>query len=395
MQMTLAFLALKGDWEMPIADIFQFLAKTWPALPAPAEIEQSDNTLAFRLGETDVIVAIMPAPIPWNDLEEPCSKGMMWPDAAKVLKHHTRHAIVTVTRNSTPIDCARILTQVVAAVTVWPAVVGVFWANAGLVLEKSHFREYAVTMLPEVSSHLWVGFRVEPNNNGGVRGYTTGLAALGLMELETQHYPTKDAFRLQLRLSLLADDQLQRGRVFHDGEIFAEVDDVVRVKLGESSFGQAGPVARLEFSHTDPSCALQDHQPRLYGRLIEIAADIEDCGGGRVVFGYLMLLLLIFAGISLEWYKSVPGFTELELGSVWIYGVVLVAVAAAYVLNVQALQRRSYRRYRQGLKRLAREAGMSRYEILAAAVGDVELKAVLYELKRDRWDNDDSPNPAK
>lgn len=390
MQITLAFLALKGDWKIPTADVVTFLARSWPTLPVATDIEETETTLAFRLGETDVIVGIMPAPIPWTDLEEACVKGMLWSDAAKVLKHHSRHATVTVTSQAGAIERARILTQVLAAMTIWPGAVGVFWPNAGLVLDESHFREYAVGILPEISSHLWVGIRVEPNDNGGVKGYTKGLAAFGLMEMETLHYPAKEPYRLRTRLSLLADDQLRHSRVFHDGQTFAESDDVIHVRLGDSSFGLPAPVVRLDFSQTDAGSPLRDQQPRLYGRLLEIAAEIEDRGGGRLVFGYLMLLLGAFAGIALEWYKLVPALAALDLGSIWIYGMVLVAVATLYVLNVQTLQRRTYKKYRQGLQRVAHKAGMSRYEILAAAEGDPGLKAVVYELKRDRWENDDS-----
>ena len=66
------------------------LAKTWPDLPPAGETEKKNkkdkHTVSFSLGDTHVILALMPGPIPWSDLEGPCATSVLWRDATEVLR---------------------------------------------------------------------------------------------------------------------------------------------------------------------------------------------------------------------------------------------------------------------------------------------------------------------
>ena len=43
------------------------LAEHWPDLPAPTETKEGDGTISFGLGDVDVVLGVMPAPVPWSD----------------------------------------------------------------------------------------------------------------------------------------------------------------------------------------------------------------------------------------------------------------------------------------------------------------------------------------
>src|SRR4029453_16757167 len=96
MSLSLAFVALGDKPQLSGAAIAKDLAVTWPSLPKASEISQKDATLSFSVGESIVAIGLMPAPIPWRDLDGPCATSWFWPKAAEELRKHGQHLIVTV-----------------------------------------------------------------------------------------------------------------------------------------------------------------------------------------------------------------------------------------------------------------------------------------------------------
>ena len=192
----------------------------------------------------------MPAPIPWVDFEGPCSTSYLWPNALTEAKEHTIHAIVTVMGELPPVQLSTLLTQVCAAVmTALPQAIGVFWNNAVMVVPKGLFCDFATSILPKGPPiPVWVDFRVGWSESGKTSaGFTTGLAALGLMELETQD-ATEPPSELRQRFESIAQYLLDNGPVIGDGNTVGNsATEQIRVTYSPSSFGAKGQVMRLTY----------------------------------------------------------------------------------------------------------------------------------------------------
>ena len=249
MTIAMAMLALGAEPQISLTAIQKDLKKNWPNLPRPGDAQEKDATFAFRVGEADVILGLMPAPIPWSDLEGPCATSWLWPEAAKVLRKHKNHLIVTVSSEWKPIERATLLTQVMAStIGTCESVLGVFWTDATLVVQPGMFREMAVDLLPaQFPVPVWIDFRVGKNDEGGSTGFTAGLAAFGHKEFETLH-STETPGELRERLLGLAGYVLENGPVIRDGDtIGQDENEKIKVWFKKSKFGHPDKVMRLVY----------------------------------------------------------------------------------------------------------------------------------------------------
>jgi hypothetical protein len=246
---SIAFVALGADPKISIIDIHRDLKTNWPSLPDATSTEEKDGIFSFRLVGSDVFLAQMPAPIPWSDLEGPCATSILWPDAAKQLREHKSHLIVTISADATPVERAKLLTQVTAAVVgTCPAAMGVYWGGAALVIPSKIFRAFAVKILPQGPPlQIWVDFRVGRNAQGKASGFTQGLAHFGLMELETENSSESPA-QLRERLSSIAAYLLEKGPVIRDRDtVGGNEKERIRVVYSKSAFGHRDQVMRLDY----------------------------------------------------------------------------------------------------------------------------------------------------
>lgn len=252
-QFAIAMVPLGPSPKISPTAIRKDLAATWPDLPPLGQSSKSDNTtVSFDVGEdSHVFLSLMPGPIPWAELEGPCATSVLWEDAAKVLKPHRAHLLVTIMFDDSrsPLKKSKLLTQVTAAVLeTCEAALGVYWANATLVVQPELFREFAVKILPHAPPiHIWVDFRVGPNNQDKMSGFTTGLRALGHMEIETQTSP-ESASDLRERFEGLTHYLLENGPVIKDGDtIGQDYNERIRAVYSKSDFGHEGEVMRLDY----------------------------------------------------------------------------------------------------------------------------------------------------
>ena len=249
---SMAMIALGGGAKLSVAEIQRDLKATWPDLPPAEKTAKKDGTFAFRIGDQDVIVGHMPAPIPWSDLEGPCATSWLWPEAAKVLKPHKTHLIVTVASEAGPLARTSLLTQSTAAIlSACKEALGVYWCQATLVISAPDFREFAVKVLPlGPPLHIWVDFRIGRNEAGHSSGFTAGMTALGHMELETVNSPEPPG-ELRERMLGLAHYLIENGPVIRDGETFGQdANERIRVVYSPSAFGHKERVMRLEYPST-------------------------------------------------------------------------------------------------------------------------------------------------
>jgi hypothetical protein len=246
--LSMAMIALGPNARLSPSAIQADMVKQWPSLPKPEATEEKEGTFSFQVGDQGVVAGLMPAPIPWSDLEGPCATSWLWKEAAEVLRGHTTHLILTVSGAEEPLERMRLLTQVTASIlATCPEAVGVFWTHAALVIQPPLFREFAVEM-SEQPVYLWVDFRVGKNAAGRSSGFTTGMESLGFMEIETEDSPEPPG-ELRERFFGLANYLLENGPVIKDGNTIGEdANERIRVVYADSAFGHKGKVMRLEYS---------------------------------------------------------------------------------------------------------------------------------------------------
>jgi Domain of unknown function (DUF4261) len=254
MALAMSMILLREDAPLSLDDLQHAFRTKWPDASAPADASEDGTTLSFRTGSADIIVARMPAPIPWSDLEGPCATSILWPKAAEDLKQHAAHDIVTVTGDLNPIELAVTLTKATASVlSTSPTALGVYWGGATLLIPKKIFIDFAEEVLPlGPPLHIWVDFRVGKQTGSSSGGFTSGMTALGFMEFEVAESPEKPA-ELRERLTELARYLVEKGPVIKDGDsVGRDAEERIRVVYTESIFGHTGLVMRLEYEPSQP-----------------------------------------------------------------------------------------------------------------------------------------------
>lgn len=221
-----------------------------PAGLTPSAVDTSKGILNFKLGSETVFVAPMPVPYPWSDLEGPCETSWMWPSdkpaASEVRGTHSHTLVTSMMSSADPITRRVLLAHVVGALAGLPGVKGVYWPDATLVHYPPVFAEMAATGSREAPPLLLlVDFRVFRNEDGSFGLFTTGLASLGMMEMEIAGLEMLPGelrdWAMNIALYLL-----DHGQPIPDGDtIGATADEQLKVRHKPSSFGAPGRVMRI------------------------------------------------------------------------------------------------------------------------------------------------------
>jgi hypothetical protein len=244
-----AMIALGPDPSISATDIQHDFGSNWPNLPITMNVEKHKGVLSFRIGDSEVSLGHMPAPIPWSSLEGPCATSFLWPNASKELRPHMSHLIVVASGKSSKLELAKLATQITAAVLgTCTAAIGVYWGSATLVVPAKIFREFAIEVLPTGPPiQIWIDFRVGKNEQGKSIGFTHGLAELGFMEMETGS-ASESPVQLRDRLWSLATYLLEKGPVIKDGDtVGQDAKEKIRVVYSPSIFGHPDQVMRLDY----------------------------------------------------------------------------------------------------------------------------------------------------
>lgn len=251
MSVMISMILLRQKIDLSISEIERELRSGYPELEASATTGEG-VTASFKLKNAELVLGNMPAPIPWPDLEGPCSTSVLWKDAAEQVGAHETHIIVTILSELNRIEQAILLTKATAAVLASSdAAIGVYWGNATLVVPKKIFVEFAGEVLPHGPPlDIWVDFRVGWQTSTTSSGFTQGMEALGHMEMEAQDSPEKPS-DLRQRLHGLARYLVQNGPVIRDGDTVGEdARERIRVVYSDSGFAPDKRVMRLQYEET-------------------------------------------------------------------------------------------------------------------------------------------------
>lgn len=152
----------------------------------PSEVEAADEIVTGKLGREMFALALMPAPIPREEIEAACAASWFWPGAASVVLPHRAHLVVSVMGGeSDAVTRHLLLARLVAAVAAAANGLGIYWGSAGLVHRPADVYEAAREAGPEtLPLQLWVAFQLREEGPDSVVLDTLGLEAFGLPELE-------------------------------------------------------------------------------------------------------------------------------------------------------------------------------------------------------------------
>jgi hypothetical protein len=242
-------LLLEGA-SFPVDAFLKQAAKTRIAGKAVSGINRDEGgVFSFDVGDEFLALALMPAPYP--DLEGPIATSWMWPRQPPIetVKRHRSHLLITATGGAAdPVRRRLAVTAVTALAAKQPGVMAAYWPEATLV----HYPPVFVNMAEKIDSpeapplYLWVDLRAFRNEDGTTGLFTTGLSALGHMEIEIPRIDMEPGELREWLLNIMYY-LLENGPVLKHGQtIGMTAEQQIRIQHCPSSFGHPGTVIRLE-----------------------------------------------------------------------------------------------------------------------------------------------------
>lgn len=218
-------------------------------LAAGITVEKVDaSAIQLSVDGSPVSVGLIPAPVPWSNLEGPCATAWWWPEAEERCRAASAHALVFLRDDKLDVfeRNLRVTKATAALLRAVPDSIGVYWGAGTLVQSREDFIKQAARASREyLPLYSWVDFRVATRNDGSRFYATTGLGALGLMEIETasrRHPP--EVIGLVFNVAHYLCDH---GLVLKDGDtIGLTATDKTRVRHRASAWDRSGPVLWLE-----------------------------------------------------------------------------------------------------------------------------------------------------
>ena len=230
-------LVLLDEPQLPdFGALADYLGQQFGDMPPLILAGTTDNLLTFSLGEYTAAVTVVDRPVPWSQLEGPCSTAWYWPAAVDALIEHQAHLLVTlVDEGSKSIEKSTLLTQLVTAILATSPSCGVFWGPGRLVHPTQAFVEQALQLSAEdLPLFLWVDFRVERVEEGPLRLYTTGLESLGFTELEIDNFPGQPQTMLEYAYNI-AHYQVTQSKPINEGDTLGLTDELQAVAYRRGS----------------------------------------------------------------------------------------------------------------------------------------------------------------
>ena len=212
-------------------------------------LKESDGNIVFGLGKDRAAAALVPTPIAWSALEGPCATAWWWPEASEKMKSHTSHVLVALAGGSSNLVQRHVtLTHLTAAVAAHTDAAGIYWSSGTLVHEPQAFIEQARVLSPDnLPWPLWIDFRVEGNDDGSCRLFTTGMKSFDKPEIEIPRSRREQAEVFDFACSI-ADYIITSNPRIEDGHTVGRSDaEKIRAEHGPSMWDQKKTVLKLDF----------------------------------------------------------------------------------------------------------------------------------------------------
>jgi hypothetical protein len=220
---------LKSQWGFEITDI-----------------EGDDEAASFNISGESIVLANMPAQIPWGDIEGTAKYAYNWPSALKDLKEHTGHAIVSImTSQKSSIDRFRILSKVLDSILITSNAIAVYQGSQSLLIPRQQYLSY-IGELEENGSPvmLWIYIGLKKIETGNC-AYTYGLKDFQKTEIEivNSKLSLEELFDFLFNISSYI---IENNIILKNGEtIGLTADQKIPIKLSKGQFVE-GKSLKLE-----------------------------------------------------------------------------------------------------------------------------------------------------
>lgn len=154
------------------------------------EVTGDETTATFDVDGIMVALAIMPAPIPQEELEPLFEFSYLYPNVTQEVPQHTQHAIVSVLGAETKLEAYKLLTKLNASILrTTETAIGIYQGSATLLLPKGLYCDFADFLQEEsLPVVLWIFIGIIHHEQSRSL-YTYGLQEFGRMEMEIIESP--------------------------------------------------------------------------------------------------------------------------------------------------------------------------------------------------------------
>jgi hypothetical protein len=217
--------------------------EVWPKSSRPGHVDAKENTITCRVDGAHVAAAVMPIPIPNDELAGPATTSLLWPNAQQDLAGYGAHVVVFISGADSNVAAFQIMTRVAAAVVHGTKAIGVYVGGAGMLVKADVFMELALE--PDLQLALWIDFRCFHSQADQTGLYTVGMAQLDHLEIEVPA-SQRECGDLRIWTMNFASWLIESGTTINSGETvgLSETEQIL-VDHAESVVGRDGPVMRL------------------------------------------------------------------------------------------------------------------------------------------------------
>jgi hypothetical protein len=245
----LAMVALRSPRMPTGSEIAVEFTKNCPVGPNATAGEERNETIFLDLDRGFAFVSLMPAPIPWSNLEGPCETAWWWPEATERMKGHTHHAIVALMGPiDDPVQSHIWLSHLVSAVAKNTDAVGIYWGNGTVIHDPVDFQELVADLAPDyIEPRLWIDMRLEQNEDGTYRYFTTGMTRFERPEMEIDHSEQDPQEIHKFCYAIICHLLNCRANIANGETVGRSAEEKVRVTYKPSMWEREGTVMKLDF----------------------------------------------------------------------------------------------------------------------------------------------------
>lgn len=210
---------------MPETERLQELLIEYCGPDLPVQFEERDERVPVQFFQLDGVrfcLSLMPAPVPWSDLELLCTVNPFGQRVAEFCRGHQAHLLVAQWSGSADLIADHLRqTKVVAAVTAAVGASAVYYNGMTVTLGEEFLDQARSAAATELPTPLWIGALGERKSEQLFHLYTLGLDSFGLMEIEVEAHREQPG-PLVGWLYDLATYLLSAGPVIADGDTIGQ-----------------------------------------------------------------------------------------------------------------------------------------------------------------------------
>ena len=239
LETMIAMVPLNESYLPDIVQIEEFFTNQLHENIKLDNINKNDTVTMFNFKGEKFFYTLMPASIPWGELEGPCATAWYWPEASELMRKQTAHIIISILPNPnsslTLIDKAILLSKVTAAILYNTNSIGVYWGSGTVVNSKDVFiQKISDISRDNLPFELWIDLRLQRTKNDSFQFFTTGMKSFGHKEIEIRDSKMEGNEIFNFIHNIIGY-LLENGPVIKDGDtIGGDENQKIRVKYGKS-----------------------------------------------------------------------------------------------------------------------------------------------------------------